>query len=163
MLQQIRLSRRGLIASAVPAALLGSFLAACSGSQSSGGGATTVTATANDFSFKFGRTTVPAGKVHFVLQNASKTYQHELWVYPQAQPKLQAMLAAKDAGGDVNEEDYLQGVAGHVDDLDPGKTASFDATLQPGTYEMACFIVTSIGGKSMVHYEMGMHDLLTVQ
>jgi len=131
------------------------------------GGAPAVNAVANDFSFQFSRLTVPAGKVHFTLKNNSKTYNHELWVYPQNQPKLKDMLAAKDAstngGSDVDEADYLQGVAGKVEDLEPGKTASFDATLAAGAYEMACFVVTTMVGKPMVHYEMGMHAILTVQ
>jgi uncharacterized cupredoxin-like copper-binding protein len=141
------------------------LLAGCGGggASSGSGGGTTVTANANDFNFKFNTTTVSAGKVHFVLKNQSKTYQHELWVYPKDQPKLQDLIAAKDAGQDVNEGDYLQNIAGKVEDLDPGKSANFDATLQPGTYEMACFVVTNIAGKNMVHYEMGMHDTLTVK
>lgn len=132
-------------------------------STTASGGPVTVTVQANDFLFKFSRMTVPAGTVHFVLENQSKTYQHELWVYPQTQPKLTAMLAAEDAGQTVNMPDYIQGAAGHVGPLDPGATASFDVTLQPGTYEMSCFVTTSIAGKTMVHYEMGMHGLLTVQ
>jgi uncharacterized cupredoxin-like copper-binding protein len=157
--QSVLITRRGVILSALPAALLGSLLAGCGGPS--------VTAEANDFSYKFSTTTVSAGKVHFILKNQSKTYKHELWVYPQNQPKLRDMLAAKDAstngGSDVDEGDYLQGVAGKVEDLDPGKTASFDATLQAGMYEMACFVVTNLAGKNMVHYEMGMHAVLTVQ
>ncbi len=125
--------------------------------------ATTVTVRAEDFSFHLDKTVVPAGSVHFVLVNDSKDYEHELWVYPQGQPKLQQMLAVKDAGKDVDEMDYLTGVAGKVEDVPPGKTASFDATLQPGTYELSCFITSTIGGKAMVHYEMGMHATLTVQ
>jgi uncharacterized cupredoxin-like copper-binding protein len=160
MLTDVHLTRRRLLFSVVPAALGGSVLAAC------GSSGRTVTATANDFNFKFSTTSVSPGKVHFVLQNQSKTYKHELWVYPQDQPKLQQMLTAKDTstqnGDDVDEKDYLQNLAGSVEDLDPGKTASFDTTLQPGTYEMACFVTTNIAGKSMVHYEMGMHALLTV-
>ncbi len=188
MLNDLHLTRRRLIVTALPATLLGTFLSACGSGGSSGNsqgaassagssqgsattvaesgqGGTTVTAIANDFNYQFSTTSVPAGKVHFALQNQSKTYKHELWVYPQDQPKLQALVAAKDAssqnGDDVNEGDYLQNVAGKAEDVDPGKTAGFDATLQPGTYEMACFVTTSIGGKNMVHYEMGMHGLLT--
>jgi uncharacterized cupredoxin-like copper-binding protein len=154
------ITRRHLILSTLSTSLLATVLAGCSGLAATG---PTVTATANDFNFKFSTVKAAAGKVHFVLNNQSKTYQHELWVYPQNQPKLQDMLAAKDAGKDVNEEDYLQGIAGKIEDLDPGKTANFDATLQTGIYEMACFVVTNIGGKNMVHYEMGMHGLLTVE
>jgi uncharacterized cupredoxin-like copper-binding protein len=127
------------------------------------GGSATVNATANDFNFKFNTTSVAAGPVHFTLTNQSKTYQHELVVYPQNQPKLQAMITALDAGQTVNLTDYLQGIAANIPPQDPGKSASADATLQPGTYDMACFVVTNIGGKNMVHYEMGMHDPLTVK
>jgi uncharacterized cupredoxin-like copper-binding protein len=135
------------------------LLTACSGG---GGGSSSVSANANDFNFTLDKTHAPAGKVHFTLNNQSKTYQHELWVYPSNQPKIQDLLTAKDSGQDVNEEDYLQNVAGKVEDLDPGKSASFDANLPAGTYEYACFITTNIGGKNQVHYELGMHGNFTV-
>jgi uncharacterized cupredoxin-like copper-binding protein len=122
-----------------------------------------VAVTANDFSFALNRASVPAGRVHVQLVNQSKDYEHEVWVYPQQQPKLQEMLTQKRAGKDVEELDYLQGVAGHVEDVPAGQTAAFDASLTPGTYELSCFIASDIGGKKMVHYDMGMHTLLTVQ
>ena len=152
---------RRLVALAGLCALVILGSTACSSAGS--GSVPTVTVTANDFSFHLSRSSVPAGKVHFVLQNQSKTYPHELWVYPPDQPKLNDMLAVADKGVDVDVHDYLQGVAGGVEDLAPGKTASFDATLKPGTYDLACFVASTIGGKTMVHYEMGMHDQLTVQ
>ncbi len=95
--------------------------------------------------------------------NDSKGYKHELWVYPASQPKLQDMLARKQAGDDVSEEDYLQGLAGHVEDVPPGQTASFDAMLAPGSYELSCFVTNSVTGQTTVHYQMGMHTQLTVQ
>jgi uncharacterized cupredoxin-like copper-binding protein len=136
---------------------------ATAASKATASAGTTVTATANDFNFKFNTTTVPAGPIHFALDNQSKTYQHELVIYPQNQPRLQAMLTALDAGQTVNVSDYLQGIVVNIPPQDPGKSASADATLQPGTYDMACFVVTNIAGKNMVHYEMGMHDPLTVK
>jgi uncharacterized cupredoxin-like copper-binding protein len=119
--------------------------------------------TANDFTFTLNRASVPAGRVHVQLINRSKTYEHEVWVYPQPQAKLNDMLAQKRAGNDMEEADYLQGLAGHVEDVPAGQTAAFDANLTPGTYELACFITSDIGGKKMVHYDMGMHALVTVQ
>lgn len=118
---------------------------------------------ATDFSFTLNRSSVPAGRVHVQLVNQSHTYEHEVWVYPQPQPKLEEMLAQKRAGKDAEELDYLAGVAGHVEDVPAGQTAAFDATLTAGTYELACFITADIGGKKMVHTDMGMHALLTVQ
>jgi len=174
-----RPNRRLFLFSLTGAALL-SVVAGCGGSPAAnpsstgtgtpagdapattGAGAATVTAGANDFSFKFSQSAVRAGTAHFVLQNDSKTYQHELWVYPQNQPRLGDYLRAEDDGRTVNAQDYLQSVAGHVGPVDPGKSASFDAQLQPGTYEMSCLVASTIAGKTMVHYEMGMHGLLTV-
>jgi uncharacterized cupredoxin-like copper-binding protein len=158
MFLNLYLARRGLPSFAL-LLLLAAPLAACSGAS---GGSPAVSVTANDFSYQVNQTHLAAGKVHFTLKNNSKTYQHELWVYPQTQPKLSDMLAQKDTGADVTEADFLQGVAGKVEDLDPGKTASFDANLPPGTYDFACFIVSNIGGKNVVHYELGMHGTLTV-
>jgi len=121
-----------------------------------------VNATASDFSYKVDKTHAPAGNAQFTLKNDSKTYQHELWLYPANQPKIQDLIAAKTAGKDVNEEDYLQNVAGKVEDLDPGKSASFTANLAPGTYEYACFVTTNLAGKNQVHYDLGMHGTFTV-
>jgi hypothetical protein len=71
--------------------------------------------------------TLAAGKVRFVLTNDSKSMLHELWVYPQQQQQLPALLTAKRSGQDASEEQYLQGIAGKVEDLPAGKTGSFDA------------------------------------
>jgi hypothetical protein len=94
-------------------------------------GAVLLVVTANDFSFALNRTTVPAGRVHVQLINQSTYNQHEVWVYPQNQPQLQELLAAKRAGKQIDEQDYLHGLAGHVEDVPPGQTAAFDVTLQP--------------------------------
>jgi hypothetical protein len=75
---------------------------------------------------------------------------------------LPALLAAKRSGQDVSEDDYLQGIAGKIEDLPAGKTGSFEAQLSPGTYELACFQVATSNGQMMVHYDMGMHATFTV-
>jgi len=145
------------------APLLLLVLAACSGKSSAATTATTVTLHATDFNFQGVPQTVAAGRVRFVLVNDSKDYKHELWVYPQNQPQLPTLLAAKAAGQDVDEATMLQNLAGHMEDVAPGKRAAFDATLAPGTYEMACFITSTIGSQTMVHYALHMHALFTVQ
>jgi len=119
--------------------------------------------TANDFSYTLNRPSVPAGRVHVQLINRSKTYVHEVWVYPQTQAKLDQLLTLKRGGQTAEELDYLQGLAGHVEDVPAGQAAAFDANLTAGTYELACFIISDVGGKKMMHYDMGMHLLLTVQ
>jgi uncharacterized cupredoxin-like copper-binding protein len=125
--------------------------------------ATTITIHATEFSFALDTQTVAAGTVHFVLINDSTDFQHEVWVYPQAQPRLQELLAQKRAGNDVDENDYLQGAVGSVVDIDAGDTASFDGVLAPGVYELACFKQSDIAGATMNHYDMGMHLTITAQ
>ena len=122
----------------------------------------TVTIHANDFSLKLDRSTVAAGTAHFVLINDSKDYKHEVWVYPQNQPNLAEMLRLKESGQDVDEENYLQGIAGGTEETAPGQTASVDVTLSPGVYEFICFVTSTIGGKPLNHYSLGMHSLVTV-
>ena len=136
------------------------FLAGCSSDNSS---AATLTIHATDFRFQLSTQTVSAGTVHVVFINDSKDYTHEVFLYPQTQPGLQTMLTQKQAGQDVDETTVLQGLAGHVGAVPPGKQAAFDATLTPGTYELGCFITSDIAGTKHVHYSDGMHALLTVQ
>jgi uncharacterized cupredoxin-like copper-binding protein len=133
--------------------LLIALVTACSSKQPTAATtSTTVTIHAVDFSFNTGAPqTLAAGRVHFVLKNDSKSILHELWVYPQQQPQLQAMLAQKRTGQETSETDYLQGMAGKVEDLPPGKSGSFDAQLSPGTYELACFQVADMNGQKIVH------------
>ena len=154
------------------------LLAACGGTKSSpttapvasvAANATTsegeviLAVTALDFSFALNRGTVPAGRIHVQLINKSTQFNHEVWVYPQTQPKFDEMVAAKRAGQDVEELDYLQNVAGHVEDVPAGQTAAFDAMMPAGTYTLACFITSDIGGKKMMHYDLGMHLTVTAQ
>src|SRR5713226_7284774 len=79
-------------------------------SSCSGGAATTVEVRAGDFAFAVDKSTVPAGRVHFAFTNQSTSFPHELWVYPQSQPRVQEMVRLKESGQDVEEKDYLQGV-----------------------------------------------------
>jgi len=124
---------------------------------------TTVTIDTTDFTFVANVTTVQAGTVHFVLINDSPDYPHEVWVYPQSQPQLQALLQQKDSGNDVDENDYLQGILGEVTDVPPGGTDNFDAVLTPGVYELGCFVESTVNGTPKNHYELGMHALITAQ
>lgn len=162
---------KGARLSAVLGVFLAVTIAACGGKTGKGPnavateseiGEATLTVHAVDFSFKLDKQTVPAGEVRIVLINDSKDYQHEVFIYPQNQPKLQAMVSLKESGTDVAEKDYLQGIAGDVEDVPPGQRATFDVTLQPGAYELSCFGTSTIAGKSMNHYSMGMHAVLTV-
>ena len=47
--------------------------------------------------------------------------------------------------------------------LKPGESGSFTVNLTPGTYELGCVIVETVGGETFTHHEKGMHTTLTVE
>jgi uncharacterized cupredoxin-like copper-binding protein len=116
---------------------------------------------AGDFSFALDHTAVTPGPVHIAFFNDSATFPHEVFIYPKDQPKLADLLARMRAGEDVDETAVLSNVAGHVEDVDPGKSIAFDLNLPAGDYEFACFIKSDIAGQRTVHYDLGMHSIVT--
>jgi uncharacterized cupredoxin-like copper-binding protein len=47
--------------------------------------------------------------------------------------------------------------------LEPDESGSFTASLTPGTYELGCLIVETVGAETFTHHEKGMHTTLTVE
>lgn len=47
--------------------------------------------------------------------------------------------------------------------LEPDESGSFIASLTPGTYELGCLIVETVGAETFTHHEKGMHTTLTVE
>jgi plastocyanin len=105
------------------------------------------------FLFDVDNLVVAAGTVKFSFKNIGKQ-THELWLYP-AQD-VSKLVNLKRAGQDVTEEQYLKGLAGQTGEVQPGKSATFDAKLAPGFYELACYMVSGDASGTMVpHYDKG--------
>lgn len=51
----------------------------------------------------------------------------------------------------------------NLTEIKMGETKTGEATLEPGTYELACLVVEQVNGKSVNHYEKGMHSTVTVE
>lgn len=117
---------------------------------------------ATDFSLAVSDPSVKPGPVHFQFLNDSKDFVHEVIVFPSNQPKLDEFLAEKSAGKEVSEGEFLDGVVGGVEDVEPGHSLAFDLVLPEGTYTLACFVSSPIAGKDTIHYELGMHTTLPV-
>ncbi len=47
--------------------------------------------------------------------------------------------------------------------LEPGESGGFTVNLTPGTYELGCVIVETVGAETFTHHEKGMHTTLTVE
>jgi len=125
--------------------------------QATGGG---LTIHAVDFSFQTDGSVTP-GPVHVEFFNDSKDFKHEVKIFKaDQQAKLDEFLAARRAGRDVDEADFLT-IAGGVEDVPPGQSIAVDVDLPAGEYIMACFVQSPIAGTDTVHYDLGMHTTLT--
>lgn len=114
----------------------------------------------SSFLLKADQISVPAGKVTFNFKN-NGTMTHEVLVYPiQDVTKL---VALKRKGTDAEEKDFIKGLAVGLMDIDPGKSATGDATLAPGFYELACWAMgKNPDGTTYEHYDKGQTLTLTV-
>jgi uncharacterized cupredoxin-like copper-binding protein len=153
-----RLAISLLVASAAAAALLSGGPAAHPSTASASSALLQVHA--GDFTFDLDHASVTPGPVRINFFNDSSTFPHEVFIYPKDQPKLADLLARMRAGEDVDETEVLSNVAGHVEDVDPGKSIAFDLNLPAGEYEFACFIKSDIAGQRTVHYDLGMHVIV---
>ena len=114
----------------------------------------------NSFFLKADQISVPAGKVTFNFKNTG-ALTHEVLVYPvQDVTKLAAL---KRQGTDAEEKDFIKGLAVGLMDIDPGKSATGDAVLAPGFYELACWAVgKNPDGTTYEHYDKGQTLTLAV-
>ena len=101
-----------------------------------------------DDSIKFDQPSIHAGKIKFVVTNASIDDSHEMVLVKAGDAAHPIVFDAKT---DRVIESELQSL-GEVSDLKPGATAELHATLTPGTYTLLC----NIKG----HYQHGMHAVL---
>jgi uncharacterized cupredoxin-like copper-binding protein len=137
-------------------------LAACSSGSSpsqstsatsgtGGGGGNTVDVTETEFKIDM-PDTVPSGDVTFNVTN-NGTVDHEFVVF-KTDDGADALPMASDEP-EVNEDAPDLESMGEVEDIAPGSSKSFTATLEPGKYVAIC----NVEG----HYSAGMHHAFTVQ
>lgn len=130
----------------------------------------TMTETDEAWGYDLERATVPAGKIIFQVINEGK-FEHELMVYPaqdlshMLEEMVMAEMSGEEAGHHAEEIDGLVfSVDGEEElELEPGESGTFTVNLSPGTYELGCLIVETVGGETFTHHEKGMHATLTVQ
>jgi uncharacterized cupredoxin-like copper-binding protein len=94
--------------------------------------------------------TVKAGKVAFVITNASKDMEHEFLIVPTDMTFGQFPM--KDAGAKV-DEGKLKGVD-EFGDVEEGETKTWNTELKPGRYVLFC--------NEEGHFKAGMETILNV-
>ncbi len=118
-------------------ALIALALAAC-GSKAPAG-PTEVHVKLTEFKIELDKTSIPAGPVKFIVDNAG-TVEHEMVL---------------ENVGDVDKPFEANGKEGEAPDIEPGKSATLEWTLdKPGQYQLGCHIPG--------HYEAGMVTTFTV-
>ena len=100
---------------------------------------------------KIDRNTVPAGKVTFIVTNASGQHPHEMVVAPVADETTLMPFNENENRVDEGKSNAL----GEVAELEPGKSGSVSLDLKPGKYVLYC----NVPG----HYMTGMWTLLNVK
>ncbi len=162
--------------------LTGGLLAACGGGDDegtapsgdgTGDGAATVNVvmeeTEEAWSFNLDRTAISSGEVTLEVTNEGK-FEHELMIYPpqDLSHMLEEMVEAAEAGVEAAHGEGIEGLVMSLDGEDelvlaPDESGSFKVNLTPGTYEIGCVIVETVGGETFTHHEKGMHTTLTVE
>jgi uncharacterized cupredoxin-like copper-binding protein len=160
-----RMTHRPKLFGGVASIAIALVLAACSGTGSpsasqtttatasgGGGGGTAVNVTETEFKIEMDQTSLPAGSVTFNVTNKG-TIAHEFVVFKTDDAPDALPMASDDP--EVNEDAADLQSMGEVEDVDPGASKSFTATLEPGKYVAIC----NVEG----HYSSGMHVPFTVQ
>ena len=83
---------------------------------------------------KVSQASAPAGVVSFKVTNSSKDNVHEMVLFYLADPSKPLPYKADENKIDEDKAGYK----GEVEALDPGKSGTFTAALQPGKYLLAC-------------------------
>jgi len=122
-----------------------------------------------EWAYALDRTEVPAGEVTFEVINDGK-FTHELMAYPSQDlsPLLEELVAAARTGSEAAHTEEIAGLAANAEGEDelvlaPDESSSFTVSLTPGSYELACLIVETVGEETFTHYEKGMRATLLVQ
>ena len=122
-------------------ALIALSLAACGGQAASG--PTEVHIKMSDFKFEMDKTSIPAGPVKFIFENAGNE-KHEAVLEP---------AGADDKPFEAN------GKESEVEDVMPGQTATLEWTIdEPGQYQLGCHI----NENNEDHFALGMVQTFTV-
>ncbi len=119
--------------------LIAFSLAACGGK----GGVTEVHVKLTEFKEEMDKTSIPAGPVKFIIDNAGKE-KHEVVLEPAGTNDKPL-----EAGGKESE----------AEDIEPGATATLEWTIdQPGEYQLGCHI----NENNEDHFALGMVTTFSV-
>lgn len=138
--------------------LLGFVGASCGGDDSGGDGKAggPVEVTLQEWSILPSSDSASAGDVSFSVSNTGEDTHEFVIIRTDLDPG--ALPTAAD--GSVSEDGEGMEVVDEAEDIAPGATTGFTATLEAGKYVLICNIVEEADGE--VHYANGMRTAFTV-
>lgn len=120
---------------------------------------TTVNVTLSEFAIATGASEVPAGLIHFAIENAGAEV-HEVVVVRAASA---ADLPVDDAGAFVESDFPAADFLGEVEGFPSGQTCDGTFAMTPGNYVLLCNLVEEeANGETEAHLHEGMAVGLTV-
>ncbi|MCZ7572905.1 MAG: cupredoxin domain-containing protein [Ardenticatenaceae bacterium] len=124
-------------------ALAALSLAACGGGGQAAGGPTEVHVKLSEFKVEMDKSSIPAGPVKFMIDNAGKE-THEVVL---------------ERAGDDDKPFTANGKESEAEDIEAGKSATLEWTIdEPGQYQLSCHI----NENNEDHYALGMVQSFTV-
>lgn len=139
------------------------MLAACGNGdddETTGGNATTVQVTVQEFAVVPDTASAPAGEVTFQIENTGES-THEFVVI---KTDLEATDLPTADDGSVDEEGAGMEVVDEAEDIASGSSAEVTADLASGSYVLICNIVEEEeNGDLESHYQEGMRAAFTVE
>ncbi|MGD9933417.1 MAG: hypothetical protein AB7T37_06835 [Dehalococcoidia bacterium] len=103
-------------------------------------------------------TTVAAGTIRFVATHPEEHSGHGSGEAGQIHQLIVAPLAGDESGKGEFGSPVL-----NLSDIKVGQSKTGEVTLKAGEYELACLVAEKINGKTVNHYEQGMHTKFVVQ
>jgi uncharacterized cupredoxin-like copper-binding protein len=99
---------------------------------------------------KVSQASAPAGVVSFKVTNTSKDTVHEMVLFYLADPSKPLPYKADETKVDEDKAGYK----GEVEELDPGKSGTLTAALQPGKYLLACNMPGHFAAGMWIEFEV---------
>ena len=141
------------------AASLTAFGLILGGCADSGGSAAIVNADLREFSIDLDKSSAPAGKVTFRVENSGE----ELHEFVVLKTDLAPGQLPLDAAGNADEEADGVVAMGELEDIAPGMSDELTLNLERGNYVIICNLTTLENGMVEHHYPLGMYTGFTVK
>jgi uncharacterized cupredoxin-like copper-binding protein len=131
-----------------------------SATMASGSDGSSVTVNLKNWAVEPSTKTLTAGKITFTAMHEMDHSSTDMTGQEGATHQL--VVARLPDGAKAGQSKFGSPVI-NLTGIKPGESKTAQAELTPGTYELACLVVETVGGTPVNHYEKGMFSQVTVK